>query len=166
MDSLSTWPNTCGPVAGATPAHARRDIIGRCDIDQLVAVFYRRALSDDILFKYFVELRFGELDHHLPKITDYWDTKLFHTGRYREDSLQVHLRLNALHRLQASDFLRWMELWQSTIDELFVGKTATRAKFIGAEMCCIFYSRITGTNSPELEQMLFAIAALETVNPD
>lgn len=165
MESLSTWPSTSIPVVGAVPTDPRREILGRPDIEQLTRTFYNRALSDEILFKYFVELRFGELDDHLPKITDYWDTKLFHSGRYREDSLQVHLRLNALHRLQASDFQRWIELWQVTIDELFVGRTATTAKFIGAQMCCILYSRITGSNSPVLENMLRSIGAGEIADP-
>ncbi|OMC32567.1 hypothetical protein A5740_12880 [Mycobacterium sp. GA-1841] len=165
MEGLSTWPSTSIPVVGAVPTDRRREIVDRSDIEQLARIFYNRALSDEILFKYFVELRFGELEHHLSKIVDYWDTKLFHTARYREDSLQVHLRLNALHRLQASDFQRWIELWQATIDELFVGRTAATAKFIGAQMGCILYSRITGSNSPVLENMLLSSGAAEIVDP-
>ncbi|AMD55642.1 group III truncated hemoglobin [Mycolicibacterium fortuitum] len=161
MSSLSIWQSAGIPVHGAMHTDSRRQLVNRADIEQLVRIFYTRALSDEKLFKYFLELRFGELEDHLTKIADYWDTKLFQTARYQENSLQVHLRLNALHELQDTDFQRWIELWRATVNELFVGRTATKAKIIGAQMCCIFYARITGTHSPELEGALLTIAAEE-----
>lgn len=143
------------------PRPWRRHIVDRSDIELLTRVFYSKAMSDEKLFKYFLELRFGELEHHLPKICDYWDTKLFDAGSYREDTLNVHLRLDALHRLRADHFRRWIELWVSTIDELFVGPVAAKAKCIGAEMSCALYYRITGRNSHELEDMVLALTAHE-----
>ncbi|MFA4085067.1 MULTISPECIES: group III truncated hemoglobin [Mycobacteroides] len=146
-------------AAAHTARDPRPEIAGRDDIDTVVRSFYARALADELLFTYFLELRFGELEQYIPKMCDFWDATLFKTPSYREDPLHVHLHLNALYPLQSKHFERWIELWIATIDAQFAGPVAARAKKVAAQMACALQERIVGIRSPQLEKLLHSLPA-------
>jgi hemoglobin len=139
-------------------SETQREIVDRADVEVLVRTFYGRALSDEVLLRHFVELRFGELEHHVPKITDYWDSKLFDNDRYQGDALQVHRRIDAMHSLRADHFTRWLQLWVTTVDELFSGARASNAKRIAAQAATLMHFKIVGYYSEDLQNMLYSIS--------
>ncbi|QCQ92038.1 group III truncated hemoglobin [Rhodococcus sp. SGAir0479] len=110
------------------PADHRRDIAGRADIDHLVRAFYERALVDPVLAPAFETLAVIGLDAHLPVVADFWEQILFRTARYQGAFAGVHEALNRQHGLAGATLARWLQVWRATVDELFAGPDADRAK--------------------------------------
>lgn len=107
-----------------------KDIENREDIDLLMRVFYKRAFVDDMIGFIFTDVAKLDLDHHLPIISDFWETMLFQSGdyaKYGRNPLQVHGDLNAKTRLLPKHFKRWLEIFSETVDQLFLGE---RSEFL------------------------------------
>ena len=118
-----------------------KDIENRDDIDELMRVFYERAMADATIGYVFTDVAKLDLDHHLPIIGDFWETMLFRTGdyaRHGRNPLQVHGELAEKTPLLAKHFRRWLEIFEASIDELFAGDRADflkmRANAIGNRM--------------------------------
>lgn len=106
----------------------KRPLSTRADLDQLIRVFYERLLVDPQIGKFFTEVVTLDLDHHLPRIADFWEHVLFQTGGYQGDPMAAHLKLNRLSRLESADFEVWLGHFDATVDALFEGEVAERAK--------------------------------------
>lgn len=130
------------------------DIRGRQDVVELVTDFYSRAFADRLLGPVFVDIAKMDLAAHLPIISDFWETVLFHTRSYTRNALQPHLRLHAEADLTPAHFERWLALWQDTVDERHVGAKAELAKLQAARIAYSMCRRITGRTSAGLEQSI------------
>ena len=104
------------------------DLQDRAGVAALVDAFYRRAVADPLIGPIFTDVARIDLDHHLPIITDFWETVLLGAGGYRRDVLGLHAALDRRVPLRAEHFERWLELWTTTVDERFAGPVADRAK--------------------------------------
>lgn len=108
-----------------------RQIKSRKEVSILVNTFYGKIRVDDVLGPIFNN-RIPEQNWpaHLVKLTDFWETNLFGVARFKGNPSQKHLQLDADlgHKIEASHFGRWLMLWHSTVDELFAGERAERAK--------------------------------------
>lgn len=104
------------------------DIENREDIEKLMRVFYTKAIPDEIIGHYFTEVIQMDLEQHLPVIIDFWETVLFGVARYKSNAIAVHQQLHAKSAFTDQHFERWVNLFQSTIDELFSGDKAELAK--------------------------------------
>ncbi|MBW0176819.1 group III truncated hemoglobin [Sediminibacterium sp.] len=104
------------------------DIENREDIEKLMRVFYAKAIPDEIIGHYFTEVIQMDLEQHLPVIIDFWETVLFGVARYKSNAIAVHQQLHAKSAFTDQHFERWVNLFQSTIDELFSGDKAELAK--------------------------------------
>lgn len=133
-------------------AGPRADIRGRTDVLELVGEFYGRAFADELLGPVFVDVAQMDLAAHLPIIGDFWQTVLFHTGEYRRNTLEPHLRLHAQTELTSAHFERWLALWCATVDDRYAGVTAEQAKLQAARIAYSMCQRITGRASAPLEQ--------------
>lgn len=51
-------------------------------------------------------------------------------------------------------FVRWMTVWNDTVDEMFRGPIAERAKILGARIAWAMHRRLTGTDTPELDTLI------------
>ncbi|WP_241665822.1 group III truncated hemoglobin [Prescottella subtropica] len=118
----------------SVPTTGRRDLTGRADIDRLVAAFYERALTDPVLESAFEILAIVGLDEHLPVVGDFWEQILFRTVRYQGAFAAVHDALHRQHDLAGEKLARWLNLWCATVDEMFTGPDADRAKTKAAAM--------------------------------
>jgi hemoglobin len=110
------------------------DIETRADIDQLMNVFYSKAMNDDRIGFFFTEVAQLDLQHHLPIIGDFWESLLLGNPTYRargRNPLQIHAELDAKESLHPEHFERWLELFSASVDELFAGKRAEFAKMRG-----------------------------------
>jgi hemoglobin len=109
----------------------KTDIETRADIDQLMHVFYEQAMSDPVIGYIFTDVAHLDLEHHLPIIGDFWESLLLGTPAYAKhgrNPLQVHKELNAKSALTEQHFQRWLEIFTTTVDDLFSGERADHLK--------------------------------------
>ena len=64
----------------------------------------------------------------MPRIVDFWEKVLFGNPVYFGNPPAIHQKLNALAKLEKHHFERWVEIFSETVDRLFQGETAEKAK--------------------------------------
>ncbi len=108
----------------------RRDIRDREDLDKLMARFYERMMVDDVIGYIFTHYAKINLDEHLPILSDFWETILFERPVYKRGpkAMNVHIDLAKKVPLRNQHFNRWLYLFDTTVDELFAGELALKAK--------------------------------------
>jgi hemoglobin len=132
---------------------ATRDLNNREDVEVLLRRFYGRVFADDVLSEPFSELRTHGLESHLPVMCDFWETVLFRVGLYRGNALVVHRQLNDRHPLRANHFARWLALWEATVDEMYSGPSASRAKVQAGRIANSLHRRLRGTDTSGLDAL-------------
>lgn len=129
------------------------DLTNRDDVEVLLRRFYGQVFADDVLAEPFSELRAQGLESHLPVMCDFWETVLFRAGLYRGSALVVHRQLDVRHPLHAKHFARWLRLWETTVDEMYDGAAADRAKIQAARIARAMHRRLRGTDARELDAL-------------
>jgi len=122
------------------------DLANRDDVEVLLRRFYSQVFEDDVLAEPFSELRAQGLESHLPVMCDFWETVLFRAGLYRGNALVVHRQLDLQHPLYARHFDRWLTLWQATIDDMYDGPAADRAKVQASRIARAMHRRLRGAD--------------------
>jgi hemoglobin len=122
----------------------RHDIETRADVERLVRAFYGRALTDPIIGFLFVDVARLDLEEHVPKITAFWETILLGARSYAGGAFRPHAVLNAQVPLRPGHFERWLLLWRTTVDELFLGERAELAKAHAQRVARAFHGRLQG----------------------
>jgi hemoglobin len=148
-----TAPGDARPGEAEPASVARRDLADRDDIANLVRTFYTRAFQDDLIGHIFTDVAHMDLDHHLPIMCDFWQTVLFNAGLYRRNALQLHYVLHAKHPLNEEHFDRWLALWTSTVDDLFAGPVAERAKLQATRIAGSIHRRLDGRSGSQFESI-------------
>jgi hemoglobin len=133
-------------VGRAYPLSGMDDISTREDCARLVRAFYERALVDEVIGFLFTDVAHLDLEHHLPRITCFWETVLLGARSYGGGAFRPHLQLNAQVPLRAGHFQRWLWLWNATVDEHFNGPVAEAAKQHADRVANAFYDRIETIN--------------------
>ena len=106
----------------------KKDIANRSDIEQFIKSFYDKVLKDETIGFIFTDIAKVNWEKHLPIMYDFWENVIFFTGKYSGDPMNVHTNLNNLIELKPIHFKEWTLLFNQTIDELFSGENAERAK--------------------------------------
>lgn len=114
------------------------DIVTDEDVKTLVHSFYDRVQKDERLGYIFNDFAEVDWDHHLPRMVDFWSNLLFQTGRYKGRPFRQHLPLP----IQKEDFVRWLSLFEATVDEHFKGEKANYAKEMAAKIASAFVLRM------------------------
>jgi hemoglobin len=108
------------------------DILTRQDIENLMKAFYTKVLDDEVIGFIFTDVAKLDLAHHLPIITDFWEMVIFQTVNFQEkygrSPMFTHIQLNEKTPLKKEHFSRWLNIFNETIDENFVGENANLAK--------------------------------------
>ena len=110
------------------------DIETEQDVRFLVGHFYTRIREDAVLGNIFDNIATVDWTEHIPTMCEFWETVLFHRPGYKGNPLLPHIQLDRRMRterdagIQPADFGRWIDLFQSTVDELFSGPRAEGAK--------------------------------------
>jgi hemoglobin len=125
---------------------APADIADRDDISRLVAEFYRRVVTDELLGPVFVDV--ARVD--LPVMCDFWQTVRLHAGLSRRNALRPHVDLTARIELSPAYFTRWLSLWTAVVDERHTGETAEVAKVRAARIAGAISRRRYGRSLGEL----------------
>lgn len=118
------------------------DIETRNDCEQLVRAFYGRALVDPIIGFLFMDVAKLDLDAHVPRITNFWETILLGARSYGGGAFRPHLELHRKVPLTRGHFDRWLYLWTMTVDEMFAGARAELAKAHANRVAVAFASRL------------------------
>ncbi len=103
----------------------------RSDVDTLVHSFYLKIRKDELLGPIFnSHISDKDWSDHLVKLTDFWETNLFGIPKFKGNPTQKHINVdkNLGYSIEQTHFGKWLQLWFETIDELFEGKYAIKAK--------------------------------------
>jgi truncated hemoglobin YjbI len=65
---------------------------------------------------------------HIPKLVAFWSRELLGEPGYTGRPVGAHLPVLDRRRFGDGEIGRWLELWNETVDELFVGPVAEAAK--------------------------------------
>ena len=126
----------------------QHDIETRADVEQLVRRFYGQAMEDPIIGFIFTDVAKLDLEAHVPRITDFWETILLGGDSYRGGAFRPHAELHLKVGLREGHFDRWLQLWFGTVDELFAGDRANVAKIHALRVARAFLSRLENFPDP------------------
>ena len=97
------------------------DIENPADVEHLVRTFYSRLLADPFMSPFFEGVDF---EAHFPRMMAFWSFILLDTEGFTGNVFDAHRRLNVDER----HFERWISTFHKTVDDLFMGKKADKAK--------------------------------------
>ncbi len=108
------------------------------DVKLLVNSFYGKVREDDQLKDIFNEKIQDRWPEHLEKMYRFWQTVLLDEHTYYGSPFVPHAQLP----VEKEHFNRWIELFYETVDELFTGDKAKKAKWQGERMAEMFHMKI------------------------
>lgn len=114
-----------------------KEIENREDINLLVNTFYKSIRKDDLLGPIFnSQIKKEQWPPHLEKLTDFWVTALLGDVCFKGNPTMTHRKvdINLNYTIDKKHFEKWVNLWHLTIDSLFVGALANRAKMASENM--------------------------------
>ena len=115
-------------------------------IAHLVHAFYEQAIADEVIGSFFNEAMETPLEKHLPIIINFWSSLILDTNIYKGNPMMKHLELNEKMKLETFHFDRWLELWEQTVDELYVGTNAETAKKKAFQIAQLMQLKIARSN--------------------
>lgn len=112
-----------------------KDIETQKDIELLVRTFYSRLLDDPFMSPFFEGIDF---EHHFPRMIAFWSFILLNTEGFGGNVFDVHRRL----AIDERHFERWLSTFHKTVDDLFIGNTAEKAKDQSSVIAMGFQSKM------------------------
>lgn len=112
-------------------------IENRSDVEIMVNEFYTKIRVDELLGPIFnSHIAKDKWPHHLSRLTDFWETNLFGVPKFKGNPGLVHAKVDRgeNHKITQVHFGKWLELWFMTIDELYEGEKAEKAKASARKM--------------------------------
>ncbi len=108
---------------------SKHDIRHRDDVAMLVSIFYKKIRKEEHLGPIFNHV-IKDWDTHLDRLTDFWETNLLFVPKFKGNPIEVHKQVDRTfnHSITNVHFGIWLQLWITTIDDLFEGELATLAK--------------------------------------
>ena len=97
------------------------------DVGLLVRRFYQAVIPDPLLGPIFEGMPV-DWSVHIPKLVDFWAMRLLDQPGYSGNPVGAHQPVLDRFPFGDAELARWLELWQETVDELFVGDVAELAK--------------------------------------
>ena len=93
-------------------------------VRKLIDIFYLKAGNDDLLRPVFACL--SDPNQHKEGLYKYWEEALLTEGWANQTCLPTHIELMFSPR----HFIRWVTIFLQTVDSLYSGPTAEKAKVI------------------------------------
>ncbi|MEP2280128.1 group III truncated hemoglobin [Maribacter sp.] len=113
------------------------DITNREDVRVLVHTFYDKIRQNAMLGPIFNgHITDEQWPTHLSKLTDFWESNLFGVRTFRGSPSKAHVNVdkNLHHSISQDHFAQWLQLWFETLNELYEGELAERAKQMARRM--------------------------------
>lgn len=104
-----------------------KDITNREDIELLVNKFYDKVIEDDLIGFFFTDVAKIELNKHLPKMYNFWESILLGNPVYEGAPMVKHFPINDVVAMEEKHFSRWLQVWEETIYENFEGANSETA---------------------------------------
>ena len=119
------------------------DIKSREDIHLLVSQFYTKVRRDDVLGPFF-NTTIKDWETHINHLTTFWESNLFLKTKYLGNPLDVHIKVDKANSNSITElhFGLWLNLWVQTIDDLYQGEYADKAKRRARKMGTFLYLKI------------------------
>jgi hemoglobin len=114
-----------------------KEIESRDDIVRLVGAFYTKVRKDSLLGDIFnYHIASDEWPAHLSKLSDFWEGHLLQGSSFRGNPVQKHIKVDQQlkHTMNKEHFDRWLALWSETLDSLYEGELADKAKLAAMRM--------------------------------
>lgn len=106
----------------------KTDISSSAHVQWMVDRFYDKIKEDKLVGFIFTDVVKVNFEKHLPVMYAFWNNALFFTGGYNGNAMRKHIQINKATPLQKKHFIRWLQLFDQTVDEYFEGEKATLAK--------------------------------------
>jgi len=119
-----------------------KDIETQDDLYFLVAHFYQKLLSDASISYLFTEVVKIKLEEHLPILVTFWSQAIFDTGGYYNNLTKIHLDINEKEKLTPELFAIWINHFNTTVDENFVGTNADKIKTQALSLATVMQIKI------------------------
>jgi len=122
-----------------------RDVKDREDLLKVVSSFYSKIKTNKDLGHIFTQaIPENEWEEHMQKITDFWHSALFGSATYSGSPADKHVQLDKTNNysLNHEHFKTWLTYWNSNLDSLFTGETATNMKLRAEKMASGLYASI------------------------
>lgn len=121
----------------------KSDIQNREDLSKLITTFYGKVRQHEELGPFFNET-ISDWEEHFLTLTDFWETNLFFVQGYKGNPVKAHLDVDANfgNAIEQAHFGNWLELWFTTVDEMFEGEKAHLAKERARNMSHMMFIRI------------------------
>ncbi|MBL0343119.1 MAG: group III truncated hemoglobin [Bacteroidetes bacterium] len=123
----------------------KTEISGRTEIELLVNKFYEKVQKDDLIGFFFTAIIPVDWDKHLPVMYDFWEGIVFGTGTYQGNTMAKHLNLHNKSSMESKHFERWLELFNTTVDENFIGSNALLIKQRALSISTVIQIKIAGS---------------------
>ena len=119
-----------------------KDISNIKDITLMVDTFYEAIRSDTLLGPIFSGVIQDNWTKHLDTMYRFWQTILLNEFAYKGSPFAPHRKLP----LEAHHFERWLDLFDSSIDQNFKGKKVEEAKWRAQKMAEMFQYKLKSNN--------------------
>ena len=110
--------------------------------------FYGQLLEDPVLAPIFLDVAGIDLRVHLGHIQAYWEKLLLGHDDYRRHTMNIHRALHSKQALTSADFEQWLMHFTTSVDALFAGPQAERAKHIAVHIADNMTRHIVGVAPP------------------
>ena len=110
------------------------DIKSREDIEVLINAFYEKLLQIDEIKPVFAGINFPA---HVPHIVAFWSFVLLDEEGYKTNVFDKHINLP----IKVHMFDVWLDIFNSTVDQLYKGEKAEMAKQRATSLAYTFKSK-------------------------
>ena len=126
----------------------KEDLKNREDVNNLVVTFYQKVRKNKEI-GYFFNNSISDWEAHIRKLTDFWESNLFFKPLYSGNPKLAHIKVDTENNneIEALHFGIWLNLWFETLNELFEGPMAERAKNNARKMSSHLYLKIFQSRS-------------------
>ncbi|MDQ8183702.1 group III truncated hemoglobin [Pelagicoccus sp. SDUM812005] len=102
--------------------NVKDDIVDEASIKLMVDTFYGKVRQDALIGPVF-DAVVHDWDEHLPTMYAFWTNLIFRRGDYRGNPFAKHASLD----VGREHFVRWLQLFEATVAELFRGPVSEQA---------------------------------------
>lgn len=131
-------------------AAPRKDIESPADVKILVDSFYLLVQQDTLIGPIFNEIIQDRWPIHLKKMYQFWETILLDLHSYSGRPFPPHAQLP----ISETHFNRWLQLFNQTLDQLFVGPKTEQARFRADKMAELFQIKLGNIRNDKFRPLL------------
>ena len=119
-----------------------KDILNTEDLYLLVDEFYKKLLADESISYIFTDIVKIKLEEHLPILVTFWSQSIFNSGGYFNNLTNIHLDISEKEYLTPALFSIWLNHFNTSVDENFIGSNAEKIKTQALSIATIMQIKI------------------------